>query len=102
MIPIYDVKTLFQVSTDAKIARLNHLERDVLPEIISIINESNFDAANAGEQESTTFINFTARKVNDDKNKPPLTNMISRTFQDLGFKVTIEIHKDGVSFNCRW
>lgn len=102
MSPIYDADTLRRVATDAELTRLAHLRKDVLPELIRIINENNFAAASSEDRVAMTTINLATRGFTDNKNKTDISNFIKNAFRDLGFKVSCDIGRDYLYVECAW
>lgn len=103
MSPIYDADTLRQITITAELANLAHLENDILPELVQLINDNNFSTANDRRRESETEFNLSLQKINTVRDIDIIDSLIKKTFRDLGFKVTTSINRGKyLTVCCSW
>lgn len=102
MTPIYNAKTLRQVTTNARIAEYNRIKNEYVPVVLCKVNEANFAAANAGFQSSMDDFNLLFMGLTTEETQNYLKNGLKTELEELGFNVKIELNNGMMKVTCKW
>lgn len=102
MTPIYNAKTLFQVTANARIAEYNRIKNDYVPAALCKVNEANFAAANAGFQSATDDFNLLCMGLTTEREQNYFKTALASELEELGFKIKIELNNSMIEVTCKW
>ena len=102
MMPIYNAKTLFQVTANARIAEYNRIKNDYVPAALCKVNEANFAAANAGFLSATDDFNLLCMGLTTEEAQDYFRIGLKSELEELGFKLKIELNNGMMEITCKW
>lgn len=103
MTPIYNAKTLREVSTNARLAEYNRIKNDYIPDALLKVNKNNFEAADNGHNSSFCQFNLLCMGLDTDDAQDFFKIGLQSTLKELGFKTTVEISNTKIlNITCTW